>query len=147
MKPLKTTSTELICQHFLQSHLLMKGVTMLGLGVVAFVAAGAWATQARVNTLCEAVDDLNDEISGFLGSGGCLAGIRGVEPIIATLKAGGADIDPRLGSTMQTAEQAATDEPRVVWDPQVQRLVMRIDGEPGARELNFCARAEITVAA
>lgn len=120
---------------------------MLGVGAVALVAAGRWASQSRVNGLCDAVDDLNAEIARFLNSGGCLAGIRGVEAIVEALKERGAAIDPQFSVTIQSAAQAATDEVRAVWDPRVQRLMMRIDGEPGARELNLCAAADMKLVA
>ena len=114
---------------------------MAGVGAVAIAVAGKFARQARVSSLHAEVECLNDKIARFIDLGGCLDGIRGVEPIIDALKSGGGGIGSQFSVTMQTEVEAATDEARAIWDPRQQRLVVTEGGEVGARRFNDSAAA------
>jgi hypothetical protein len=141
---LRPESTALICQHLLQSRTLAKGGVVLGVSAVAIAVAGCLISRVRVAGLCREVDLLNEEIGAFLARGGCLSGIRGIEAILDRSHVG---IGHGLNAEMQTDEQAASCEARAVWDPVVQRLVMRVDGGAGARSFDFDAVSGDRVAA
>jgi hypothetical protein len=144
---LKPETTALICQRLLRSRPFARGLAIAGVGAVALVVAGRVASRARVDRLCEGVDRLNEKIGHYLESGGCLDGLRGVEAILEVLKEAGIGLGRQADVCLQTELQAASGEPRAVWDPRVQRLVMRVDGAAGAREFFLCAGRDSQVAA
>ncbi len=116
------------------------------LGVLAFLAVATMSRvvdSARDQKLRSDADTLNRAVMAFIASGGEVSGISDPVAVLQTLKqqaasgartAGfaGAVIDPRVQFVLQTAEEAQTSAPRIVWNPAEARFeVVAGAGAPG----------------
>lgn len=94
------------------------------------------------------VATLNNAVAAYLASGGSLDSVTEVEAVLAKLKTRAASsqvdemsglkgtfIDLRAKPVMQTAAEAATSAPRVVWNPTRKKFLVTNSGDPGVKEI------------
>lgn len=126
----------------IQITVVLAAIAILsGLGVVAVGRAIQASHTAKLSADAKA---LNAAVLAFRGSGGDLSDITDPKDVISHLKSAlsdreaarhpgfsGSFCDSRLDCRMQTVIEAASDEPRCYWSPEVNRFVVATSGEHG----------------
>lgn len=126
-------------------------VVVAALGLVATVGFGVFSHYKAPIAGMKLEKDaatLNAAVSSYLASGGALDSVTEVEAVLAKLKtraaaeqvaeiAGlkGTFLDRRVKAVMQTAAEAATSEPRLVWNESLKRFNVATGGEAGAKKI------------
>ncbi len=140
-------------------------VELLGiLGVIGVIAASGYTiysnvySSAQTNKLQSEVKMLNSAVGAYLGFGGNLDSLEAPEDVIAQLRSvaqsdvanripglSSSMVDRRISAVKQTDEQAATSQPRVLWNQEKKMFEVASKGAAGLTSF-FLSDVELTPA-
>ena len=119
-----------------------------GVGFLAFSDVEKGASSAKIQS---DVATLNEAVTMYVASGGSLSGVQTPSQVLAKLKTQkdaasaktsivpvtGSMIDRRLVAEMQTVREAATTQPRALWNEVKQRFEVRTSGVVGVKRFRL----------
>ncbi len=152
MNALPTSRTRIHSYGFSVIEIVITVAVMSMLAAVAISVMGSTQSNVKRAKLTSDIQKLNSIVSVYLGEGGSLTGITDPQAVIDQLKTArtatdskqnvgvmtGQGVDPRLSVVVQSTAEAASSQPRALWDSTNKKFyISTASGTAGVRDFDL----------